>query len=189
MKKFFAIALAVAMFASMATVASAAENTTTLTTNVPAATYTLNVPADQEIPFRSTSTNIGNVTITNSENFAVGKNIEVTITYDGLFASDEVKTTIPYSIRATATGYSGGGSYGSGGTTTISLDKPSGSIFTFEGLANGTCSEYFVIKQSGYGTQNETIALKMDIAASAWGKALAGEYSTTITFTAEVVAE
>lgn len=191
MKKFFAIALAVAMFASMATVASAAENskTTTLTTNVPAASYTLNIPADQEIPFRSTSTNIGNVTITDSENFAVGKNIEVTITYDGLFVSDEVNTTIPYSIRATATGYSGGGSYGSGGSTSISLDKPSGSVFTFEGLANGTCSEYFVIKKSDYGTQNETIALKMDIAASAWGKALAGEYSTTITFTAEVVAE
>jgi len=190
MKRFFAILLTVAMFASMATVVSAENSkTTTFTTDVPAASYTLNIPADQKIPFRSTSTNIGNVTITDSENFAVGKNIEVTITYDGLFASDEVNTTIPYSIRATATGYSGGGSYGSGGSTSISLDKPSGSMFTFEGLADGTCSEYFIIKQSGYGTQNETIALKMDIAASAWGKALAGEYSTTITFTAEVVAE
>ena len=61
MKKFFAIALAVAMFASMATVASAAENTTTLTTTVPAATYTLNIPANQEIPFGATQTNIGSV--------------------------------------------------------------------------------------------------------------------------------
>lgn len=188
MKKLFAILLAVTMLTSVATVASAAENTTTLTTTVPAASYTLNIPADQEIAFRTTTASIGNITITDSENFAVGKNIEVTITYDGLFTSEEVSTTIPYSIRATATGSSSGGSYGSGGTTSISLDKPSGSIFTFEGLANGTCSEYFNIKQSGYGTIKDTIGLKMDIQAADWGKALAGEYTTTITFTAEVVA-
>lgn len=187
MKRLFALTLAVMMAMSMATVVSA-ENTTTLTTEVPAASYTLNIPADQVITFGKTSTSIGNVTITDSANFADGKNIEVTITYDGLFASDEVSTTIPYTIRATATGRSSGGSYGSGGSTNISQVKPSGSIFTFKGLANGTCSEFFEIKESGYGTDNSTIDLKVDITSAAWGKALAGEYTTTITFTAEVVA-
>ena len=82
MKKLFAIALAVAMLASMATVVSAVENTTTLTTEVPAATYTLNIPADQEVPYGTTRMKIGEVTITDSSNFAVGKNVSVTITYD-----------------------------------------------------------------------------------------------------------
>ena len=48
MKKIFAILLAVTMLTSMATVVSAAE-TTPLTTTVPTATYTLNIPAHQEI--------------------------------------------------------------------------------------------------------------------------------------------
>ena len=42
MKKLFAMALAVLMVVSMATVASA--ESTTLVTNVPAANYTLNIP-------------------------------------------------------------------------------------------------------------------------------------------------
>lgn len=191
MKKIFAILLAVTMFASLATVASAAETTktTTLTTVVPAATYTLNIPADQTITFGATTTSIGNVTITDSANFAAGKNVEVTITYDGLFASNAVSTTIPYTITSTATGRSSGGSYGSGGTTYIEIDKPSGSALTFEGLANGTCSEFFNIQQSGYGTDTSTIDLKLHILSTDWGKALAGEYTTTITFTCEVVVE
>ena len=77
MKKIFAILLAVTMLASMATVVSAAESTTTLSTTVPAATYTLNIPADQEIEFGSSGVIIGNVTITESANFAEGKNVEV----------------------------------------------------------------------------------------------------------------
>ena len=97
MKKFFAIALAVAMFASMATVASAAENTTTLTTNVPAATYTLNIPADQEIPFGATLTDIGSITVTNGTGFAKGKNLAVMPTFDA-FICEDASTTIPFSI-------------------------------------------------------------------------------------------
>ena len=54
MKKLFAILLVAALLIPMATVAFAA-NTTTLTTTVPAATYTLNIPADQKIEFGTTS--------------------------------------------------------------------------------------------------------------------------------------
>ena len=50
MKKLTTLVLALALAASLAVPAFAA-NTTTLTTTVPAATYTLNIPADQEIPF------------------------------------------------------------------------------------------------------------------------------------------
>ena len=100
MKKFFAILLAVTMFASMATVVSA-ESTTTLSTTVPAASYTLNIPADQTIEFGATETNIGNVTVTNSAGFAEGKNLSVTVTYDE-FTSAGLSTTIPFSLEMSA---------------------------------------------------------------------------------------
>ena len=74
MKKLLAVVLAMLTVFSFGTVAFAA-NTTTLTTTVPDAEYTLNIPADQEIPFGATSTDIGNVTVTNASGFAVGKNL------------------------------------------------------------------------------------------------------------------
>ena len=94
MKKFFAILLAVTMLASMATVASAAENTTTLTTTVPAATYTLNIPANQEIEFGATSTNLGAVSVTESSSFAKGKNLNVTLTYDAFASEGDRKSVV-----------------------------------------------------------------------------------------------
>ena len=105
MKKIFAILLAVTMLASMATVVSAAESTTTLTATVPSATYIMNIPADQEIPFGTTHSSIGNIKITDAKGFAVGKNLEVTITY-GAFTSNDVTTQIPYTLSLYAEKYS-----------------------------------------------------------------------------------
>lgn len=171
MKKAITFVVAFAMLLSLATVASAAENTTTLTTTVPAATYTMNIPADQKIEFGSTETIIGNVTVPESSGFANGKNLKVTITWED-FTCNNVSTTIPFLVYANATG---GNRY--------SLNN-GGSIF-FEG---------------GYGTSLSTSArhpggtyfvdnLSISVSSEAWGKALAGEYSATITFTAEVVVD
>ena len=96
MKKLTTLLLALALSASLAVPAFAA-NTTTLTTTVPAATYTLNIPADQEIPYGSTETNIGNVTVTDSASFAEGKNVEVTVTTSD-FKSDTTDTTIAFTL-------------------------------------------------------------------------------------------
>lgn len=186
MKKLFAIALAVAMFASMATVASAAENTTTLTTNVPAATYTLNIPANQEIPFGATKTNIGNVTVTNATNFAVGKNLVVNLTY-GAFESEGVSTTIPFSIGMVS-GYS------------RPITLASGSSITFYGKADTTVEEtvretftFATTNASGTTSTHESVdyadEFRVYMDSADWGKALAGEYTATITFTCEVVVE
>lgn len=178
MKKIFAILLAVMMLASMATVASAAS-TTTLTTTVPAATYTLNIPANQEISFGSEKTNIGNITVSDAYGFAEGKNLNVTLSY-GPFASDDVSTTIPYEIYP-ALGLS-------------EMDNKyvnciaSGDQITFMGNANGTLAKQasFLFK----GTSNLDIqALLVVISSADWAKALGGEYTATITFTAEVVVE
>ena len=71
MKKLTTLVLALALAASLAVPAFAA-NTTTLTTTVPAATYTLNIPADQEIPFGATETNIGSISVTDGPCFHIG---------------------------------------------------------------------------------------------------------------------
>ena len=185
MKKLFAILLAVTMLASMATVVSAAENakTTTLTTEVPAASYTLNIPADQKIPFGATQTNIGSVSVTNASNFAVGKNVEVTLTY-GAFTSENVSTTIPFSVRIQ-----------DADDDFISSDDyinlASGDAMTFLGKADGSVYEF---QWENYSAPNGQFTRHYDatmicINSADWGKAMAGEYTATITFTAEVVAE
>lgn len=183
MKKFFAIALAVAMFASMATVASAAENTTTLTTEVPAATYTLNIPVDQEVPYGTTSMKIGEVTITDSSNFAVGKNVSVTITYDK-FTSTGVTTTIPFEVEMVNRQY----------YSSYKKEMASGESIIFKGTASGTvgtyATEWFETNTVAAGGEYAKIEdCYIKFYSSDWGKALAGEYTATITFTAEVVVE
>ena len=178
MKKIFAILLAVMMLASMATVASAAS-TTTLTTTVPAATYTLNIPADQEIPFGTTSTSIGNITVTNSSGFAEGKNLSVTATYNA-FAANGISTQIPYILKLQA--------------GTRSDEWASGTATMFKGKDDGTVAEktFIMVPPSGAGTAyspSPVNAILLVANSDDWGKALAGEYTSTITFTCEVVVE
>ena len=96
MRKILSLTLAIMMVFSM-TIMASAENTTTLTTTVPDATYILNIPADQTIDFGATSTNIGEVSVTNASGFAEGKNLAVTITYDA-FKCEGNSTTIPYTV-------------------------------------------------------------------------------------------
>ena len=104
MKKLIAIVLAVLTVLSFSTVAFAEGNTTTLTTTVPDATYTLNIPADQEIPFGTEQMGIGNLTVTNSSGFAVGKNLKVAVSCpdgedgEGYFTSEDTSTKIAFRL-------------------------------------------------------------------------------------------
>ncbi len=189
MKKLIAIALALLMVFSFSAVAFAEGNTTTLTTTVPDATYTLNIPADQQITYGATSTDIGTVTVTNSSGFAAGKDLHVTITYDD-FKAEGLSTTIPYYINSNGHWTYYGGSYGSGGSGWIDIAKASGSFFTFKGQSNGTCKEYYVLQEgSTKVVTDDSKKLQVKINSTDWGKALGGDYTSTITFTAEVVSE
>lgn len=185
MKKLLATLLTMGMVFSCSTAAFAA-NETVLTTTVPDATYTLNIPADQQITFGATSTDIGTITVTNSSGFAEGKNIHVTITYDD-FKAEKISTTIPYYINSTGQWFYYGGT-GSGGSGRIDIKKESGSFFTFRGQSNGTCKEYYVLEEGSVKVAtDDSKKLQVKINSTDWGKALGGEYSSTITFTAEVV--
>lgn len=184
MKKVITLALAMLMVCSMSVTAFA--TTTTLTTTVPEATYTLNIPANQEIPFGTTSTSIGNITVTDSAGFAIGKNLNVTITYD-VFSAEGISTQIPYTLNLFAEAKES--SY----NPDAELALPSGTTITFEGKANGSTVEAIMLECIASGGSVLEIVSATDLYFKAnsedWGKALAGEYSTTITFTAEVVAE
>lgn len=183
MKKLIALALAVMLFASMAVSVSAA-NTTTLTATVPAAGYTLNIPANQDVPFGTTQADIGNITVTDSSGFAVGKDLQVTVTYDA-FSADEISTQIPYSLSLYAEG--SGSSTGYSGTKEI----PSGSVLLFPGRTSGAVDESILLEATFRDTSSKTrlpaTSIRFNALSENWGKALAGEYSSTITFTAEVV--
>lgn len=170
MKKLFAILMVALMVVSMTTVVSAA-NTTTLTTTVPAASYTLNIPADQTIPFGTEKIDIGNVTVTDSAGFAEGKNLKVTVTYED-FACSAVTTTIPYVLQPVM-----------GLGTNIGSALKSGDFITFMGQNTGEVAEQAKV------SANDMDGLCFVADSEDWGKALAGEYTSTITFTAEVVAE
>ena len=84
------------------------------------------------------------------------------------FECEGVSTTIPFTL--TAPNHNG---------------FASGTTLTFLGKSNGTLEEGFVTSTSSY-RENEII---VEVVSVDWGKALAGDYSATITFTAEVVAE
>lgn len=190
MKKFSALILALALLASTLPAAfatNATPNTTTLTTTVPSASYVLNIPADQTITFGETITYIGNVTVTDSKNFAEGKNVAVTVEYTPFAAeAEEISTTIPYTLyQSTAA------SRGEHNNTTVICHLASGGKMTFEGKTDGTVGELAKFSSTGGGIAGKAYYMKnlyVSIASRDWGKALAGNYKSTITFTAEIVA-
>ncbi len=182
MKKLTTLVLALALAASLAVPAFAA-NTTTLTTTVPAATYTLNIPADQEIPYGAINTNIGSISVTDGVGFASGKNLKVTLTYDA-FTSKDADTTIPFSITLNGSA--------DDHTPKGSLNIKSGNALTFEGQSNGAVKEFAQTRVEAHNVPSGYLYYDADqtfvtISSTDWGKALAGDYSATITFTAEVV--
>ena len=169
MKKIVSILLVLVTVLSMGTMAFA-DGTTTLTTTVPPATYTLNIPADQTVDFNSTRHDIETPTITNESGFAVGKNVVVEITHTA-FTNPAVNTTIPFIITAKNT------------------DSKLATVnqLCFFGKSDGGVGS----AEFKYSSENWAWASEMYLVFSEadWGKALGGDYTATITFISEVVAQ
>ena len=176
MRKTIALILVVCTLLSFAVAASADSftSTTTLTTKVPAASYTMKIPADQTIKYGAQITEIGIVTIEDSEGFSAKKNVEVTVGFTE-FTSKGVDTTIPYKIIAVL-----GGNY----------INDTEFVLRFEGQQDGTVKSKATSIISGV-TNNSSDTLDhmaITISSDAWADALAGDYTSTITFTSKVVA-
>lgn len=185
MKKIVSILLVLVTVLSMGTMAFAEETqsvtggTTTLTTTVPPATYTLNIPADQTIAFGTTEAVIGSVYLSGAKNFRTGKNIDVTVGFTP-FSSSENSCTIPYTLTMHSTT-----------KTNYSKQIMSGNVITFEGT-DTSITKYPQAYFAGSGVATGSVQVSMDeliinISEAAWGKALGGDYTATITFTSEVV--
>lgn len=180
MKKTLALLLALVLIVAMAPAAFATSQSTKLTTTVPGATYTFTIPKDTEIVYNATDTSIGYVTVTESSGFATGKNLEVTLEYSA-FTSEDVSTTIPFSVYCSSTNDLSA----SEPTTSHSNYIAINSSITFKGSNDGTVNR---LASASSTAQNKYVGdLGIRITESAWGKALAGDYTSTITFTASVV--
>lgn len=180
MRKTIALILAVCTLLSFAVAASAdtvTSGTTTLTTKVPAASYTMKIPANQTIQYGVEYTDIGNVTIEESEGFSAKKNIEVTVGITK-FTSESVDTTIPYLLKTV---------WSSGQNISFNIKG----VLRFEGQQDGTVKS----RATGYITTaaikdplGELERMEVNVFSSSWENALAGDYTSTITFTSKVVA-
>ena len=186
MKKAIALLLAVMLVVSMAPAAFA--STTTLTTNVPDATYTFEIPANTPIDYNALDTSIGYVHVTESAGFAVGKNLQITIEYGPFVNTANSESTIPYRLYADNTDIltdnkrvtdHDGGSW--------SRLLKSGDSIIIKGTNEGTVRRWADNANTSAG--NYIGDLGVLINSSDWGKALGGDYTSTITFTAKVVQE
>ena len=139
MRKISALVLALVMIFSMTVVASA-ESTTTLTTTVPAATYTMTIPANQVVEFGTTSQRIGMIKITESSAFAVGKNIRVTFD-NTAFTCPNTTTTIPVVIFGCYSELSYNSNPPQYTTRTASFKE---NVLIFEGLSSGSVGSTLV---------------------------------------------
>lgn len=172
MKKLISTFMTVALLICCFTATAFASNQTVLTTTVPDATYTLNIPADQEIAFGTTEMTIGKITVTEASGFAENKNLNITVTYDA-FECENVETTIPYSV---------GFAYSVVTAGAYTVDS-GGSIY-FKGTKDGGVGQLV----SGDATESPLNGdVLISLPSENWGKALAGDYSSTITFTSKVV--
>ena len=150
-----------------------ADGTTTLTTTVPDATYTLKIPADQSVPFGTTQYFYDDISIEEANGFADGKDILVTISHTD-FVCDGVSTTIPFKIMTEYTDY--------GSEVNVELSE-----VRFPGVSTGGVDYGHIKKKdSGYTTGYGNVWLS--ISSASWGKALGGTYTATVTYTSEIVA-
>lgn len=142
---------------------------TTLTIEVPEASYILNVPANQAIDYLASEKNIGSITVSDTSGFSASKGITVTVTYDGQFGTPKYASAINYSLVCKGT------------DSETRYDLKSGDYITFAGNANGTLNNNPTLPDGS--PANELIIL---IDTACWDTALGGIYSTTITFNADV---
>ena len=166
MRKIITLLMVIAMMIPLATVTSATENKTTLTLEVLPASYKLNIPENQEL--ESNLEELCNFTVTEAKGFSEFKHLSVTITYDE-FRSDSTTTTIPLTIYFNR--YAAGTKW------------ESGKSILFKGNYLGGVEENPTVN----GTTLSDNRLYAEVSNLALLKAMAGNYTTTVTFTSEVV--
>ena len=170
MKKVLILLIALLLVLPLATVASAATMTMTLT--VPEAEYTLVIPQNQQIPFRSKGEMLGPVSTKNASGFAEGKNLRVTVSA-APFTSATTDTVLTYTLSGQQA-ITGGKEFALGTNFDI----------VFEGQSDGSLGFSKVMTGSGLEGFD---CLEIDFNEDDWDDLKPGDYTATITFNAQIV--
>lgn len=172
MKKTMKMLLSVVLIITMVAISSlfAFAESTTLTTTVPPATYTLTVPLNAVVEYGTPLTSIDAPKIATSEGFGEGKDLKLTIIRED-FKCPDTTTTIPYEYQL----------FVSADDEELVLDESNG--IYFRGTSTGKLEQF---ARSG-GHKLSTALISVD--NTDWPKALAGDYTATITYVTEVVAD
>jgi len=175
MRKIITLLMVIVMIIPMAITASA-ESTTELVTSVPDASYKLSIPGRTEVPFNAENTTLTMISVENASGFAVGKNLKVSVEYSD-FRSETATTTIPFKLVLKTDR-----------DTMPYKNWDSGTSIFFLGLAEGGLESLPKYYNESANPEMTLSGMSVKVQKEDWGKALAGEYKATLTFTAEVVA-
>lgn len=176
MKKLCAILLAVAMMASLATFASAAENTMVLKTTVPGASYTLSIPATMEVPFGAEEVEFERPQVIESAGFQ-GRDLRFYVSDIGAIGDDTYR--LPMQVVANVDV--------PGGTADYDIAEGQGMYFIFADEETGEIDDidcYMV------GDDNDMLwvgTLSLLFEKADWYKLSPGEHTGYIEFTSEIV--
>mgnify|MGYP004659600365 CR=1 FL=1 len=179
MKRLLTLLMAVLMLGTLTIPVFADGNTTTLTTTVPEAEYTLTIPADMEISYGTETVVIGEIKATSVSGFTVGKGLKVKIEHTE-FTCSGVETTIPFQLAITASADNPIDNIfcsPSSGSFSLTFRKRSGEAILKPTVKKTTTT------WSTYGEAHVLFKAK----SSDWANALAGNYNATLTFSSEVV--
>ena len=139
---------------------------------IPAPAYTLNIPADQTVPYKAESHRLDCPTVSGTSGFAAGKNIRLTVSWTA-FTSEAASTAIPFSMMLYSTSGTG-------------CDFSSGTAY-FIGNEDGTATEYPVAISGSTGEHMPAAYFTLNFNAADWEAAMPGEYKASITFSTEIV--
>ena len=172
MKKILALVIGLLLIVPMATVVSAAS--TTLTMVVPEAEYTLVIPKNQQISYRSKGEVLGGVSVKDTAGFSEGKDLEVTVTA-APFTCSTTDTELSYTLSAQQA-TAGGKEFELGTNFRI----------VFQGKSDGSLDTLSKVITKSSGAQSFDV-LEIDFNDADWDDLKPGEYTATITFKAKVV--
>lgn len=139
---------------------------------IPAPAYTLNIPADQTVPYKAESHRLDCPTVSGTSGFAAGKNIRLTVSWTA-FTCEAASTAIPFSMMLYSTSGTG-------------CDFASGTAY-FIGNEDGTATEYPVGISDSTGEHMPAAYFTLNFNAADWEAAMPGEYKASITFSTEIV--
>ena len=147
---------------------------------IPAPAYTLNIPANQIVSYKTESHDIGCPTVSDAFGFAAGKDIKLSISWTE-FRSESTSTTIPFAMKFTS-------------PSNESYDFTSGTVY-FIGNDVGTVEEYPVDISISTGEHIPVACFMLKFNVVDWdnalpgeyNKAMTGEYKASITFSTEIM--